>query len=105
MVDPTKRKPCCFSALERASDSAVLAGTSRWRRQRFLFDVCSTKPQTNRSKLPNSFCTASRARALLTALSTLRRLRTMAGFFSSASTRRRSNRATRAGSNSAKALR
>ena len=58
-----------------------------------------------RSRLPNSRWTSSTARALLTVLSTFRRLRTMPGFASSVSIRRLSNRATRAGSNPANASR
>ena len=70
-----------------ASDSAVLAGTSRIDRHRLTRGSPPTNCQRYASKLPTSSCTSSTAFAFAIVDATLSRLRTIPGSASSFSLR------------------
>ncbi len=99
IVGPTKVKPRFLRALLRASASGVTAGTSARLFGRLTFVFPPTKAQRKASKLPNSRCTARKARAFFRAEKTFSRFRTMPGSWRTASSSASVMAATSAGSN------
>src|SRR5690606_40866281 len=95
---------CFFRSLLRASDSAVVGGTSFSDFHLFTIGLSPTKDQIYLSNDPNSFWTSRNRFALLTAAATLSLFLTIPGLSRSFSIFAGVNLATLTGSNSAKAF-